>query len=324
MLAKMTEPSTSSARLSQVAAHLSAIPPSTSLSSPTQTHQTPQPSAIILCGWIGAPPESLKHWVSKYAILYPSARILVLGTAFQDLFPWPLRSDEARGRGIDEILDTLFPSADGDERVLEEHTARYAQQAENSNGLLVHILSDGGAYRFALLATRYFCTRHTPLPMQALVLDGAPAPTGPGDKAAAVTQLIAPAWPARPVVMIISMLSLTIMWVWTGITWQHEPVAWACEALNDPKIMRRQAARSYIYSQEDLVVDYKGVEAHAESARKRGFDVSLNKFKSSHHVQHARTNPDEYWRVITNLWDTVWRTEESYKKGNGKSKAKVE
>ena len=51
-------------------------------------------------------------------------------------------------------------------------------------------------------------------------------------------------------------------------------------------------------------MDYRHVEQHAEAARERGFEVRMEKFVGTEHVQHARGETEgRYWGVVRETWE---------------------
>ena len=76
------------------------------------------------------------------------------------------------------------------------------------------------------------------------------------------------------------------------------------EGLNDreswPSQCRR--VRCYIYSDEDQTIRAKDVERHADEARATGWNVRMEKFHGSGHVQHLKLDPERYWDVVSDFW----------------------
>ncbi|MCJ1252125.1 hypothetical protein MMC30_009363 [Trapelia coarctata] len=293
MAATSTDHSSSSTRLSQISGHLASIPsagPTTSLTSDTPSltpHQSNSraPSAILIFAWGGGTTPQLSRYAAKYSELYPSARIVALGSPYLDFLPWPIRSPSQKEEGFDQILEACPPSDTG------------------TNGVLVHILSNGGSYRFCLMATRYLLTTNTTLPIRAMVIDSAPSPSSPRSKANALTVGMGLTGLVRLVSLSVLHLVLSLEWMWSFVTWQNEFVSFARRVLNDPAVVKRSSARVYIYSREDKVVGWRGIVAHAEEAGRQGFRVETEMFAGSPHIGHAKMDPERYWNIIRRTWD---------------------
>jgi len=285
--------SSPSTRLSQITGHLASIPSGQSITSPASEtssptpHQSnhPSPSAILIFAWGGGTAPQLSRYVAKYSELYPSARIVPFGSPYSDFLPWPIRLQTQKEEGFDRILEACPPGETG------------------TNGVLVHIFSNGGAYRFCLMATRYLLTTHSPLPIRALILDSAPSPSSPGSKAHALITGMGLTGLVRLLSLAVLYPALSLEWMWTFVTWQNEFVSFARKVLNDPAVVKRSAARVYIYSHEDKVVHWRGVEAHAEEARRQASRVETETFEGSQHVSHSKVEPERYWNTIRRTWD---------------------
>jgi hypothetical protein len=90
-------------------------------------------------------------------------------------------------------------------------------------------------------------------------------------------------------------------WV-TGKHTPRGPLAVSAAAHNDPRWRNAEARRTYIYSDEDVLIPSRDVEEHAAAAKMRGFTVRTEKFKGTAHVAHARYEPERYWRLATETW----------------------
>jgi len=67
----------------------------------------------------------------------------------------------------------------------------------------------------------------------------------------------------------------------------------------------KHTKRLYMYSKTDELIPWKEVEDHAKEGESLGFDVKLERFEDSEHVQHARTHPNQYWAAVKSLWDNA-------------------
>ena len=73
-------------------------------------------------------------------------------------------------------------------------------------------------------------------------------------------------------------------------------------------VLSRERARTYVYSAEDEMVEWRDVERHAAEARQaRGeadttVPVRTERFHGSSHVAHVRLEPERYWRIVDETW----------------------
>ena len=82
-----------------------------------------------------------------------------------------------------------------------------------------------------------------------------------------------------------------------------DPVERNYRALNEPEIMSSEIGRRYVYSKEDPMVALWDVEAHARTAKERGFAVRMERFEGSGHCAHIMVAGGErYWRVVEEVW----------------------
>lgn len=74
---------------------------------------------------------------------------------------------------------------------------------------------------------------------------------------------------------------------------------------NDPGVNKGdEVRRTYIYSREDRMVDFRDIEEHAAGARKKvAGEVRVEMFDGTAHVAHVRGDEDRYWRVVKESWD---------------------
>ncbi|KAG6853728.1 hypothetical protein C0991_001966 [Blastosporella zonata] len=78
--------------------------------------------------------------------------------------------------------------------------------------------------------------------------------------------------------------------------------------LNRPDLLpwtRDSTPRLYLCSRNDQVVAFYEVEAHAEDAKKAGFDVRFEAFEDTPHVSHAKYEPERYWGAVKAVWNAA-------------------
>ena len=238
------------------------------------------PDLVVCLTWASAPTRALAKYTARYALLYPSARILLVQTSFSDMV---LASAKSQRQLIAPALDVLC-AASPDER------------------LLFHVLSNGGSYRLMEVAKAYREAKGTLLPMHALVFDSSPGMPHYRSTARSLRSALPSAFYLHfPMVLLIWawLLYLTIRREILGIKIVVE-IVW--KALNDPELIDVKAKRLYSYSNADLMVAWEDVREHAAIARAAGWDVREEEFPGSKHVALAVAEPERYWRLIEELW----------------------
>jgi hypothetical protein len=64
--------------------------------------------------------------------------------------------------------------------------------------------------------------------------------------------------------------------------------------LNDGRLIPRDIKRLYLYSASDKLIMPEDVESHIEDAKRSGYEVAVEKFKTSAHVAHAQLDGTRY------------------------------
>lgn len=78
---------------------------------------------------------------------------------------------------------------------------------------------------------------------------------------------------------------------------------------NDEKLLEKKSVRGYVYSKEDLAIDWRDVEAHASKAEGKGYVVER---KLIHGAEHAslfkgKGEEEDYWDFIRGVVLREWR-----------------
>lgn len=61
--------------------------------------------------------------------------------------------------------------------------------------------------------------------------------------------------------------------------------------------------RLYIYSSEDPLMSWEGIEAHAKLVSDIGWQVGREVFSHTSHVSHMKKYARQYWGAIQATWD---------------------
>lgn len=272
-------PSPSTARLSQIKAHIAAT------NQPAASKQQHDPSVVLIFGWTAAPPSALDRFTKQYQNLYPTATVLLFTVTFMDLFlPLAHQTSRSSNRGLAELLTAT------------EH---------GSPRILVHIFSGGGAARFGTIASLYRQQRGCPLPIRVVICDSAPSDVGSVGRARTLNDAIFFAnspWFVKEFTRPFVMASLGAAHLWTLATFQEEPTRKGRESLLDPLFVPKDAVRVYVYSTMDHIVTASEVERHIKRARELQLEVIVEKYTDSVHVGHAKKDPQRYWGLIERTW----------------------
>lgn len=248
-------------------------PPTTPLS---PTSNTPPPKLIILAPWHSAHPTPIAtHLLAPHRALFPTTPILLVRTPRRHLLLPSLAFRELAAFAVPVIRavcpSTATPRGDPD--------------------LLIHVFSAGGCS--ALSHLRTLLAPH--MPAHTVIFDSGP-----------------PLSPQR------ALLSSSTRFLWPACVWGLVLSVWLWVVGRVVGVARRQQAgvhnerggraraevrRTYVYSGGDEVVGWREVEGHAEEARRRGFEVRMERFEGTGHVGYGMADMGRYWGVVRGTWE---------------------
>jgi hypothetical protein len=268
----------------------------TRLSKVVKLYQPPRPSGpvdpkspttILFCSWMDANPKHIAYYTKAYMQLYPQARIIL---ATMNLTQFLLQSEATRRTESKEAVIALLSPPQENER------------------LLVHALSNGGARRVYNIAGAYQKATGKPLPVKAFVIDSAPGIPQfrrdlhvlglPGKKLNWF--LWVPYMSA--VVAVASVLYVTVNWMpkwfWRELVWGPH------EGMVNNALIDKRCVNGFIYSKEDVVIDWRNVESHANLTEEKGYRVERKLIEGAEHVQLFRGKGGEkdYWAFVEKVW----------------------
>lgn len=246
------------------------------------------PTTILLCSWMNAVPKHVDYYTRSYMRIYPHARIILVSINTVEFL---LQSEPRRRADVTAAVTAILAPPQDSER------------------LFVHSLSNGGGRRVYGIAGAYAALTGRPLPAKAWMIDSAPGiPKFRRD----IHALIVPArgwgwfaWiPYMAAVLSITSVVYVVVnwcpkWVWHELVWG--PVA----GMNDEKLIEKKCVRGYVYSNEDLAIDWKDVEWHAKAAEEKGLRVMKKMVHGAAHVQLFKGKEGEkgYWGFMERLWE---------------------
>jgi hypothetical protein len=256
--------------------------------STTSTGSPLDPTTILLCSWMNAAPKHIEYYVKTYQKLFPSARIIL---STMNTIEFLFQSEAKRRADVKEAVSAILAPDQAKER------------------LFVHALSNGGAKRMYAVAGAYQALTGKPLPAKAFLLDSAPGiPRFRRDIHALkvpVEKLPLYLWlPYMTVTLaVVSAVYVAVNWMpkwfWRDLVWSPT------YGTNDFRFVPKDCVRGYIYSKEDLAMDWKDIEKHAAVAENKGYTVVKKLVEGAEHVQLFKGKDGEkgYWDFVERLWD---------------------
>ena len=262
-------------------------------SSETPGAVVPAPKLILVASWMDAQDAHIAKYIAYYREIYPTSTILLI--KFNVGLAWsPARQRRAAQPAA------AFLRAQVDSGALAS--------APREPEILVHVFSNGGAASMKNLYEVYRLKAGRALPPHAAVYDSNPSSTS-----AVRTYHAFMAGLRGPVVRFFlrPLVALFAAFTWTlhvplRFLFGEGPLRAAQRAHND-RALARQTNRAYIYSREDVMVDWRHVEEHAREARACGVPARMERYEGSAHVAHMRCDPDRYWKIVTETWEEAIR-----------------
>jgi Eukaryotic protein of unknown function (DUF829) len=238
---------------------------------------TESPSAIILCGWMGAPLRHLSKFVDYYAqVMFPGTPIILILTHNNKFFA----ADSERHKDMQPAVTA------------------YQSLGIDSSNVLVHVLSNGGVNALKTFVSLLPSNSFTP---KVLVVDSAP---GVGSMSSAVNAFTADIKsPAKRFFFSIFVVFWFIVLVAQDVVMRREPKLVGLKRwLEDENEVGKKTKRVYMYSDIDHLSQKDSVEGHVDELRRKGFLYTSTNFGNSRHVGHLRSNPELYWSQILGAW----------------------
>ncbi|KAG8889005.1 hypothetical protein FRB98_006269 [Tulasnella sp. 332] len=243
-----------------------------------------EPELILIFGWMGARVPHIQKYTELYNKLYPSATQIVVRSYEDFLYT-----------NSTQFYKEMMPLA----KVVDDYQGKR---------VLVHVFSNGGCLMLTYLVEAShkatpLGSPGKPLPATTVIFDSCP---GSGDVRSSMRAFTAgmknPA--AKYAFAALIALVFTVMrWyrILTGRSGDHFDTM--RKGLLAPAVLGHSVPRTYIYSDADLIIPYKTVEAHVEDSRRLGMTVDVEKFHTPH-VQHIRGegNLARYIDIVRSAW----------------------
>ncbi|KAK4688209.1 hypothetical protein P7C73_g1911, partial [Tremellales sp. Uapishka_1] len=253
------------------------LSPIVQLISPSSTPSTDFP-LLIICTWMGASPKLIDKYTTEYLSLFPTTRILLIGSTVFDLSFRPFSSLTFILRPALDVILSLSSS--------ERERLRFV------------IFSNGGTYSANSLARLYRDETNEPLTALGMVVDSAP---GTGDLPSAHRAISVSLPTTPPFSYFFSALLWIFLHAWRislSLAGLSDPIIRIGDDLVDTTLWKGSGRRVFIFSENDLMVPHQAVRERAKEARERGWDVGEEEFMGSKHVAHVLVDKERYWKVV--------------------------
>jgi len=235
---------------------------------------------IILATWMNASSRNISFYASKHLSLNPSARIIIL---------------------LGTVPNMIYrPNA---AQMLDLQPAISAVLAAPESPVYIHLFSNSGAPQTALLLRAYKAKTGRAMPLKGLIMDSSVAK---GTYGRAVGSLSYTFLPVRFPFALFRTLALLVIHLLVLFNWLLERVSEKPNTLNqigldlnDPELFSGKTRRVYLYGNGDRLVRWEDVEAHADEAKRVGWDVERMVFNGSEHCKWGKGEGEErYWELV--------------------------
>lgn len=236
----------------------------------------------------------LAKYTAKYQALYPDSHILLIRS-----FVYHFVGSKFPGEIAPSVpvIRSILGKGDG------------AGGSNHSTEMLVHVFSNGGSTTLKYLYDLYpkivgRGESSTPFPAHATIFDSAP---GRFQWSRSVTAFSLSAarsnFFVRMFVTAMAHMMSALYWVLT-VPWGRGGFLERTWLAHNVKVKNQtEVKRTYIYSKDDQLVNYKDIEEHAAQAREQGYQVTSEEFKGTAHVAHARGDEGRYWSIVRDTWE---------------------
>jgi hypothetical protein len=248
---------------------------------------------------MGAGDKHIVKYLTHYRTLYPTSPILLIKSEpAHVVIP-------ARGLAITRpavpIIRSLVPPRSPSSSTSSDAPPR----------LLIHLFSNAGSGIKNHLYTLFSTTARpgtddaTTLPPHVTIFDSTPGEVTYPGSIAAFSSTVPAGWKRTLALPLVHLLMITFyLWhVLLSRGGRHYLIDWAERHNDRTGLVSGERRRTYVYSEEDVPIPWRGIERHAAAARDRGFETRLEKFAGSQHVAHMVKDPERYWRVVRETWE---------------------
>jgi hypothetical protein len=269
------------------------------------------PKTIVIFSWLGAHMRNIMKYVAGHLLLFPNARIILITTSFVDFRYSTLNRQKRRLRpAVEALLSTPLSQT-------------YHPNQDQSDSLLIHSFSNGGAQTLTQFALAYRDLTNRAVPSRALILDSAPGKANYEATTRLLIQMLPKFFLFQYLGKGLIYFCIAVWRISSRLMQMRNQVDILRERLNDPKLfavrartlsamsekqtpgqleIKTSSNRGYIYSESDDLIAFKDVEEHAQEASEHGFSTRLIKFEGSAHVAHPISDYTRYWQEVDKIW----------------------
>ncbi|CAK7271788.1 hypothetical protein SEPCBS119000_004785 [Sporothrix epigloea] len=292
------------------------------------------PVLVILTAWMGARPLHVAKYLAPYrdGLVFgedPSDRPAIVLLFCHE----STTSSYAKSAAVAETALPFIQQVLGDSLAATPEEVSPRVSASAPPQMLVHTMSNGGCLILGHIYNAIDPTHARCLPPHVTIYDSCPGHFRFAGGVTAFTMGLQKA-PLSKRLLLLPAVYLLVLGMWLRIRGERvlawldvlrrsvlgtlfgaKPVltppgpkralnAWTPHNINNSfGGNRREVRRAYLYSHNDLIIESRDVEQHANEAKGLGFTIfRMAHFPNSAHVAHARADPQRYWGTIRDTW----------------------
>lgn len=246
------------------------------------------PKLILMASWMDAKDAHIAKYITYYQTIYPTSTVLLVK------FTTNIAFTASRQNGA------VQPAAS---YIRSQIDSGVLSAAPREPEILVHAFSNGGTSSMTKMYQIYRKKTGHPFPPHAAVYDSCPGRNSLFKTYYALAVgLKGIAWLfTAPLIVTVAAL-LSLLYGPLRFLFGEGPLR-ENQIVHNDRTLVRQTNRAYIYSKEDIMVDWRHVEGHAKEAAAKGIPVRKEMWTKSAHVAHMPNDSDRYWNIVTDTWE---------------------
>ncbi|CAO2654474.1 Nn.00g112070.m01.CDS01 [Neocucurbitaria sp. VM-36] len=241
---------------------------------------------VILGTWMGAADKYIAKYIELHKKQLPMASILLLKSGVSSMVSPYKKQQVAIEPAMALILGLL-------------------EQCKESNTkprILLHMFSNGGINSATHVLIDLNHKRKAPLPLIGLICDSVPTGAGYWKTYNAFMYSFPQRFPTNIAAAMMVHTLLTLLFLSVAMGRYENPEDFWRKAILDKSLIDSNRI-AYVASKADKQTDWRDVVAHAEVARKQGWDVKEIILEDTPHCNHLKKDPQMYYDLVTRVWE---------------------
>ena len=282
------------------------------------TPPKPRPGQlVILCTWLGAARRHIAKYTALYRYVAPDARILLIESSVSILTSTIVSQQRitefapAAAAVLDTLVECQHRSSHDPEEPADGRRDNKDTSAQNNRTppssifakpqIILHVFSNGGMSSTTNLLRVLRSRMREPLALTGLIFDSCP---GKGASYWQTFNAIIISFPKsifwRLLGAFLTHCFLIFLMVYVACGHENPVSLWRRTPLEESRPAR---GALYLFSREDVMIEWTDVKQHANEARTKGWRVKEILFEGSGHCAHLATDERRYVEAVKSIWE---------------------